>query len=52
MSDPVYSDERVRRLSISGVKVGTLVDYSYTIVDTARRASSASSCAPTAASTR
>lgn len=52
MSDPVYSDERVRRLSISGVKVGTLVDFCYTIDDTARRASSPLSCAPTAASTR
>ncbi|HEU4629799.1 MAG TPA: DUF3857 domain-containing transglutaminase family protein [Gemmatimonadaceae bacterium] len=33
MVDPVYSDQRVRRLSISGVAVGTILDYSYTIED-------------------
>ena len=31
MGDPVYSDTRVIRASLSGVAVGTLVDYSYTI---------------------
>lgn len=33
MRDPVYSDQRVRRLSLSGVKVGTIVDWSYTVED-------------------
>ena len=28
--DPVYSDRRVRRVSLSGVAPGTIVDYSYT----------------------
>ena len=28
--DPVYSDQKVRRVSLSGVKAGTIVDYSYT----------------------
>jgi transglutaminase-like putative cysteine protease len=28
--DPVYSDHRVKRVSLSGVAPGTLVDYSYT----------------------
>ena len=28
---PVYTDRRVRRMSLSGVEPGTLVDYSYTI---------------------
>jgi transglutaminase-like putative cysteine protease len=28
--DPVYSDRRVRRASLSGVAPGTIVDYSYT----------------------
>jgi len=32
--DPVYSDRRVRRMSLSGVAPGTLVDYSYTIEET------------------
>jgi len=30
MGDPVYSDRKVKRVSISGVAKGTLVDYSYT----------------------
>ena len=30
-SDPVYTDRRVRRMSLSGVAPGTLVDYSYTL---------------------
>lgn len=30
MGDPVYSDRKVKRLSLSGVAPGTLVDYSYT----------------------
>ena len=29
--DPVYSDRKLRRASLSGVATGTLVDYSYTI---------------------
>lgn len=33
MSDPVYSDQRVRRVSLSGVAAGAIVDFSYTIVD-------------------
>jgi transglutaminase-like putative cysteine protease len=28
--DPVYSDRRVKRISLSGVAPGTIVDYSYT----------------------
>ena len=28
---PVYTDRRVRRMSLSGVEPGTLVDYSYTL---------------------
>jgi transglutaminase-like putative cysteine protease len=28
---PVYTDQRVRRMSLSGVEPGTLVDYSWTI---------------------
>ena len=31
---PIYSDRRVRRASLSGVAVGTLVDCSYTIEET------------------
>jgi len=31
MGDPVYADEKVRRVSLSGVAPGTLVDYSYTV---------------------
>lgn len=31
MGDPVYSDRKVRRLSLSGVEPGTIVDYSYTL---------------------
>ncbi len=31
MEAPVYSDARVRRVSLAGVAPGTLVDYSYTI---------------------
>src|SRR5262245_60067401 len=30
MGDPVYSDRRVKRVSLSGVELGTIVDYSYT----------------------
>ena len=30
MGDPVYSDRKVKRLSITGVEPGTIVDYSYT----------------------
>jgi transglutaminase-like putative cysteine protease len=31
MDDPVYVEQKVRRLSLSNVRPGTLVDYSYTI---------------------
>src|SRR5919199_1106547 len=31
MGDPVYSDSKVRRFSLSGVAPGTIVDYSYTV---------------------
>ena len=31
MGDPVYADRKVRRVSLSGVTPGTLVDYSYTL---------------------
>ena len=31
MGDPVYSDRKVRRASLSGVAPGTIVDYSYTV---------------------
>jgi hypothetical protein len=31
MGNPVYADRKVRRASLSGVAVGTIVDYSYTI---------------------
>ena len=31
MGDPVYTDQRVRRVTLSGVAVGTIVDYSYTV---------------------
>ena len=30
LGDPVYSDRRVRRVSLTGVAPGTIVDYSYT----------------------
>ena len=30
MGDPVYSDRKVKRLSLSGVAPGTIIDYSYT----------------------
>lgn len=30
LGDPVYSDQRVRRASITGVEPGTIVDFSYT----------------------
>lgn len=33
MGDPIYSDRRVRRLSITGVAPGTIVDWSYTTED-------------------
>ncbi len=29
--DPVYSDRKVRRVSLTGVKAGTIVDWSYTV---------------------
>jgi uncharacterized protein DUF3857/transglutaminase superfamily protein len=31
LGDPVYSDTRVRRFSLSGVAPGTIVDWSYTV---------------------
>lgn len=31
MGDPVYSNQKVRRFSLSGVAPGTLVDYSFTL---------------------
>lgn len=31
MGDPIYSDTRVLRISLTGVEVGTIVDYSYTV---------------------
>jgi hypothetical protein len=31
MGDPVYSDRKVRRYSLSGVAPGTIVDFSYTV---------------------
>ena len=31
---PVYTDQRVRRMSLSGVAPGTLVDYSWTVEET------------------
>jgi hypothetical protein len=31
LGDPVYSDVKVRRFSLSGVAPGTIVDYSYTV---------------------
>lgn len=31
MGDPVYSDEKVKRVSLTGVAPNTIVDYSYTI---------------------
>ncbi len=31
MGNPVYADRKVRRASLSGVAVGTIVDWSYTI---------------------
>jgi len=34
LSDPVYADRRVRRVSLSGVAPGTLVDYSFTTEET------------------
>lgn len=30
MGDPVYSDRKVRRVSLTGVEPGSIVDYSYT----------------------
>ncbi len=30
MADPVYADRRVHRASMSGIEVGTIVDYSFT----------------------
>jgi Domain of Unknown Function with PDB structure (DUF3857)/Transglutaminase-like superfamily len=30
MGDPVYSDRKVRRVSLTGVELGSIVDYSYT----------------------
>ena len=34
MGDPVYTDRKVRRATLSGVAVGTIVDYSYTLETT------------------
>ncbi|HEU5175204.1 MAG TPA: DUF3857 domain-containing transglutaminase family protein [Gemmatimonadaceae bacterium] len=34
LRDPVYSDRRVRRMSLAGVAIGTIVDFSFTIIDT------------------
>ena len=34
--DPVYSDRKLRRASISGVAPGTILDYSYTIEELKR----------------
>lgn len=31
LSDPVYSDTKIRRYSLSGVAPGTIVDWSYTV---------------------
>jgi len=31
LGDPVYTDQKVRRYSLSGVAAGTIVDWSYTI---------------------
>ncbi|HTK40179.1 MAG TPA: DUF3857 domain-containing protein, partial [Gemmatimonadales bacterium] len=31
LGDPVYTDEKVRRYSLSGVAPGTIVDWSYTL---------------------
>jgi hypothetical protein len=31
MSNPVYSNRKVKRVTLAGVAVGTMVDYSYTI---------------------
>lgn len=31
MGNPVYADRKVRRYSLSGVSVGTIVDYSFTL---------------------
>jgi transglutaminase-like putative cysteine protease len=31
MNDPVYVEQKVRRLSLANVRPGTLVDYSYTV---------------------
>ena len=33
-STPVYTDQRIRRMSLSGVAPGTLVDFSYTLEET------------------
>lgn len=33
MVDPVYSDQRVRRVSLAGVRTGAIIDYSVTIED-------------------
>src|SRR4051812_49381509 len=34
LSDPVYTDTKVRRYSLSGVAPGTIVDWSYTVEKT------------------
>jgi len=31
MNDPVYVEQKVRRMSLANVRPGTLVDYSYTV---------------------
>lgn len=31
MGDPTYAEQKVRRLSLSNVRPGTLIDYSYTV---------------------
>ena len=31
MEAPVYSDEKLHRISLGGVAPGTIVDYSYTV---------------------
>lgn len=33
MGDPVYSDRRVRRISLTGLEAGSILDYSYTTTE-------------------
>ncbi len=35
MSNPIYQDQRVKRLSLSGVAVGTILDIAWTLEETA-----------------